>query len=87
MVEYYKAGLNDLLLIQKIAYETWPSTFSQILSKEQLNYMLALIYCEDSLKEQMIIRHDFILAEEDHHSLGFISYEIFFNSGPVLMIH
>lgn len=88
MVEYNRAGLDDLLKIQKIAYETWPNTFGQIISKKQLNYMLDLIYNEDSLKEQIVKKgHNFILAEEDSHSLGFTSYEIFFNSEPVLMIH
>jgi GNAT superfamily N-acetyltransferase len=88
MVKFNKAGLDDLLKIQKIAYETWPNTFGQIISKEQLNYMLYLIYNKDSLKEQIIHKgHNFILAEEDIHSLGFTSYEIFFNSEPVLMIH
>ena len=88
MIEYNKAGLGDLNKIQKIAYETWPDTFGQIISKEQLDYMLDLIYNKDSLKEQMISkRHDFIIAEEDSQSLGFTSYEIFFNSEPVLMIH
>ena len=88
MVEYNRAGLDELLKIQKIAYETWPNTFGQIISKKQLNYMLDLIYNEDSLKEQIVNKgHNFILAEEDSHSLGFTSYEIFFNSEPVLMIH
>lgn len=88
MVEYNKAGLDDLPKIQKIAYETWPNTFGQIISKKQLNYMLDLIYNKDSLKEQIVNKgHNFILAEEDGHSLGFTSYAIFFNSEPVLMIH
>lgn len=88
MVKYNKAGLGDLLKIQKIAYETWPDTFGQIISKEQLDYMLDLIYSEDSLVDEMInIGHDFILAEENNHSLGFTSYEIFFNWKPQLMIH
>lgn len=88
MVEFIKAGINDLLKIQKIAYETWPNTFGQIISKEQLNYMLDLFYNEESLKKQMTEKgHNFILAEEDNQSLGFSSYELFFNRKPVLMIH
>lgn len=88
MLEFKKAGINDLLKIQKIAYETWPSTFRQLMTTEQINYMLDLIYNEESLKKQVLEkRHNFILAEKDHHALGFTSYEIQYNSQPELMIH
>ena len=84
MVKFNKVELDDLLKIQKIAYETWPNTFGQIISKEQLSYMLDQIYNKHSLKDQIVNKgHDFILAEEDNHSFGFTSYEIFFNSEPV----
>ena len=88
MLEFKKAEIDDLLKIQKIAYETWPGTFGQVMTTEQINYMLDLIYNEESLKKQIIEKgHNFILAERDHHSLGFISYEIKYNSQPQLMIH
>lgn len=88
MLEFKKAGLPDLLKIQKIAYETWPSTFRQVLTTEQINYMLELIYNEKSLKKQVNEKgHNFILAEKDNQSLGFTSYEIDYNSEPLLMIH
>ena len=88
MVEFNPAGIDDLLKIQKIAYETWPNAFGQTIAKEQLNYMLDLIYNIKSLKKQMIEKgHNFILADEDNHSLGFTSYEFHYNSQPQLMIH
>lgn len=40
MVEFRKIGLDELYKIQKIAYETWPNTFGQVLPKEQIDYML-----------------------------------------------
>lgn len=88
MVEFRKIEINDWTIIQKIAYETWPTTFGQVLPKEQINYMLQLIYNEESLKKQILEKeHDFILAEKDNQSLGFASYEINYNSEPQLMIH
>lgn len=88
MVVFKNAGIEDLLKIQKIAHETWPNTFGHVITAEQINYMLDLIYSEESLKKQMIEKgHNFILAEKDNHTLGFTSYEINYNSEPQLMIH
>lgn len=88
MVEFKKAETSDWAKIQKIAYATWPVTFGQAIPKEQINYMLQVIYNEESLKKQILEKgHDFILAEKDNQSLGFTSYEINYNSEPQLMIH
>ena len=88
MLEFKKAEIDDLLKIQKIAYETWPNTFGQVITKGQIDYMLELIYNEKSLKKQVIEKgHNFILAEKDNQSLGFTSYEIDYNSESLLMIH
>lgn len=88
MVSFKKAEINDWTIIQKIAHETWPFTFGEIIAPEQINYMLEQIYNEDSLKIQMLEKgHNFILAEKDGHSLGFTSYEINYNSEKQIMIH
>ena len=88
MVEFKKIEINDWAKIQKIAYETWPNTFGQVIPKEQINYMLRLIYSEESLKKQILEKgHNFILAEKESQALGFTSYEINYYSEPQLMIH
>ena len=88
MVEFKKIEINDWAKIQKIAYETWPNAFGQVITKEQISYMLQLIYSEESLKKQILEKgHNFILAENDKQSLGFTSYEINYNSEHQLMIH
>jgi len=88
MVEFRKIGIEDLPKIRMIAYETWPTTFGQVLSSEQISYMLDLIYNKHSLRKQLLEKgHHFILAEKDSQSLGFTSYEINYNSEPQLMIH
>lgn len=88
MTEFKKAEASDWVKIQRLAWETWPVTFGQVISKEQIDYMLRLIYSEASLKKQMLeFGHHFILAEKENQSLGFTSYEINYNSEPQLMIH
>jgi ribosomal protein S18 acetylase RimI-like enzyme len=88
MVEFKKIELGDLKKVREIAYKTWPDTFGQIMPAEQINYMLGLIYHEDSLRKQIVEKnHNFLLVENDNQSLGFASYEISYNSQPQLMIH
>lgn len=88
MIEFKRIGITDWAKIQKIAYETWPATFGQVIPKKQLNYMLQVIYNEESLKKQMLAEgHIFILAEKGNQLLGFISIEINYNSEPHLMVH
>jgi diamine N-acetyltransferase len=88
MVEFKKLEISDLAKIQRIAYETWPNTFGQLLPREQIDYMLQLIYNEESLMKQIQEKgHNFMLAEKNNQPLGFSSYEINYNAQPKLMIH
>lgn len=64
------ASIND---IRRIAQETWPVAYGKLLSKEQLDYMLGLMYSETSLQEQMDKGHQFFMAEIDGNVFGFAS--------------
>lgn len=88
MVELKRAGPEDWEVIRSIAYNTWPNTFGSVIPKEQLEYMLALIYSEQSLKDQMLNRdHNFILPLKEEIPVGFASYELNYRNNPHLMLH
>jgi diamine N-acetyltransferase len=88
MIELKMATLEDWQVIQTIAYHTWPHTFSEVMPQEQIDYMLALIYNEQSLKEQMIEKkHQFLMALNNDNPVGFTSYELNYGNSPQLMIH
>lgn len=88
MIELRPATSQDWQTIQTIAYQTWPKTFGEVMPKEQIDYMLALIYNEQSLKEQMIKKkHQFLLASNNDKPFGFTSYELDYKTEPQLMIH
>jgi diamine N-acetyltransferase len=55
------ATLRDIGIIQSIAKTTWPIAYGDIISKDQLDYMLNLMYSDDSLKKQMEKGHQFYL--------------------------
>ncbi len=68
-----KAEATDIPAIRRIAQATWPSAYGNIISEEQLNYMLGMMYSEQSLNEQMEKGHQFYIAELDGNSFGFAS--------------
>ncbi|MBA4258240.1 MAG: GNAT family N-acetyltransferase [Chitinophaga sp.] len=73
------ATLDDIPTIQQIAHHTWPSTYGKIISKQQIEYMLDLMYSTESLVQQMVKGHQFYLFEKDQSAtpenevLGFAS--------------
>lgn len=70
------AQKNELHLIRKIAFETWPIAYKNILSDDQLAYMLKMMYDLDVLvTQQAHLNHHFILAfDESGNEKGFACY-------------
>lgn len=71
------ATTNDIKTIQEIALPTWKVTYSEILSAEQMEYMLEMMYSNESLTTQLSDKNQtFLFACEDNKKLGFVSFEI-----------
>ncbi|MEO6682337.1 MAG: GNAT family N-acetyltransferase [Ginsengibacter sp.] len=74
MISIVHAGPEDIQTIQNLARKIWPATYAEILSSDQLEYMLRLIYSHKALTAQMIeADHVFYLAIKDEEPVGFIS--------------
>ncbi|NJC28216.1 GNAT family N-acetyltransferase [Neolewinella antarctica] len=54
----------DYDTIRKIAHATWPSTFKDILTGEQIDYMLHLMYRRQAIEQQVADGHVFLLLVE-----------------------
>ncbi|PZX59574.1 ribosomal protein S18 acetylase RimI-like enzyme [Algoriphagus ratkowskyi] len=76
MVSIIPARLEDLIHVQTIAQRTWPTTFAEILSPEQIKYMLNLLYDFPHLQKQIEQGHIFLLADENGEKLGFTGIEV-----------
>jgi len=70
------AGPEGIDVIRSIAHATWPTTYAQILSPEQLEYMLELMYSEAAILQQMERGHTFLVFERIGSPLGFASFEL-----------
>ena len=45
--------MHDIQLIRELTFKVWPQTYAAIISQEQIDYMLDMMYSEASLKKQM----------------------------------
>ncbi len=82
-----KLDLEELIIVREIAYQTWPITFHDILSKKQIDYMLNWMYHLDSLGDNMNSGHEFYACFEQKTPLGFIGIQAFFPQSDSLKIH
>jgi len=88
MVTITQATFADIKIIQDIAYQTWPLAYGEILSKEQLDYMLGAFYNDETIKDSITNKgNHFILAKENENVLGFASYEHHYDQKQQTKIH
>jgi len=75
MYQVRKAGVNDIPLIRSLTFAIWPQTYASLLTKEQIDYMLNMMYSETSLQQQMEIDScTFIIIYADETPVAFASY-------------
>lgn len=75
MIKIVNATVNNVPAICQIAEQTWWSTYSEIISQEQIRYMLDTIYDEGSLKKVMEDgSQEFLLIGDDSGYQGFASF-------------
>jgi GNAT superfamily N-acetyltransferase len=77
MIHFREAVPADIALIRKLTLAVWPQTYSDILSTEQVNYMLEMMYSASSLQHQINIQqHRFVIACDDDEPVGFASWSL-----------
>ena len=71
-----KATSTDCELIHKLAWQIFPETYKEILSKEQTEYMMEWMYSIPNLKKQMLEEgHIYYLAFEEGKPVGYVSIQ------------
>ena len=88
MISIQKNTDNNFTSIRAIAAEVWPIAYGAILSKEQLDYMMEMMYSVSALQEQANSNgNHFIIATENEIPVGFASYEFNYDGVPKTKIH
>ena len=80
-------ALDEVSIIHDLAHIVWPPTFRDILSPDQINYMLNWMYSLDSLSEQITAGHTFFVLEESNQPIGFMGVEVDCPLEGVLKVH
>lgn len=88
MITITEAFVEDIAKIQEIANITWPITYGEILTAEQLDYMLDLIYSDEALTRQIQNKEQlFYLISDSESVIGFIGIEHNYKNEAITKIH
>ena len=75
MLSIRTASVKDIPLIKELTFAIWPQTYRSIISQQQIDYMLDMMYSTESLQKQM--EEDgctFIIVYDEKEPVGFASY-------------
>ena len=76
MFEIRKATIADIPLINRLAWIVFPHTYQDILSSEQIEYMMDWMYSPTNLHKQMTEDgHIYFLAFEGNEPAGYLSIQ------------
>ena len=71
-----KATVADCELIHKMAKEVFPATYKEILSPEQLDYMMDWMYAPSNVRKQMEEEgHVYSIAYKENEPCGYVSVQ------------
>ena len=76
MCTFKKATAEDIPLIRELAEKSWNSAYKNILSKEQIFYMLQEMYSEEEISRQLQnSNYVYFLISDGNENAGFIGFE------------
>ncbi len=81
------ASYKDIALIRELAHQIWPLTYQDILSPEQIRFMLNDIYSKESLLAQFENGTQFVMAEMEDQPIGFASFSLSDEENKVYKVH
>lgn len=82
------ATLADIPVIQRLAEAAWWPTYRDIISAEQIQYMLELMYSARAIEAQMVVQgHKFLLARHGGRYAGFAAYGLRDARSSVFRLH
>ena len=88
MITLRLATISDIPLIQEVAESTWPVSYKEIISPEQIRYMLDNMYNDEKIREAISDANQaFWLAEENGKTLGFCGIEHRYSGKAITRIH
>ncbi len=76
MVTFTKAGLEETPLIEQLAQEIFRATYKEMLSGEQIDYMMDWMYSQENLHKQISQEgHIYHIVHYDGVPVGYVSLQ------------
>lgn len=85
--QFVLAIKSEMKELSDLAREIWPTTFKNILSPDQIEYMLDWMYNPKKLAKQMEAGHCFYFLAKENIKIGFVGLEENYPSDGLLRIH
>ncbi|MCG7280078.1 GNAT family N-acetyltransferase [Chryseobacterium taklimakanense] len=81
-MKFIQAKTDDIALIQQLARTSWESAYAEILSKEQIDYMLAEMYSTAEISSHLTTpNYHYFLIENNEKPVGFIGFQHHYEPG------
>lgn len=71
MLTIRPATVDDIPLIRELCFQVWPQTYAAILPPAQIEFMLAWMYNEDTLRQQIKEGVHWLLCFDGNDGVGF----------------
>lgn len=81
------ADITDIPTIQELIHKIWKPTYKDILSDEQMDYMLEMMYSSAVLIQQFETGHHFVLIYLNNKPVGFAGYQLDATEKGVCKLH
>lgn len=75
MFEIRNVSEADIPALRELVFKVWPQTYRGMITDEQIEYMLDLMYSESSLLKQMRDGARFIFIDNDGEPVGYASFQ------------
>jgi diamine N-acetyltransferase len=75
MATFEKAAITDIPIIQELAYKIWHQYYPGIISVEQINYMLEMMYSLSTIHSELIAQVIYELTMDRQVPIGYLSYQ------------
>jgi len=73
MIKFQLATKSNIPILQQLAHTIWYHHYPGIISIEQIEYMLSIMYSESQISKEIDSRHKWILILDDIQPIGFIA--------------
>jgi diamine N-acetyltransferase len=83
----HEASPLEIELIRSLIQRIWKPTYQEILSEEQMDFMLEWMYDAGTLQQQMDAGHVFLILNEDETPVGFAGYQCNYHGVDVCKLH